>query len=178
MKPTLALLFTVALLLITAHRLPAPIQEVPESPTPAPASQITATPIAKLKPNRAAKPNVINEGSQSSTKRKAASPPTQLEQQPKFAGTWRGTLPFGLAGDLHLTLVVNNDGTSVTESGGLVGTVNFRATNDGKTVSWHSGILKEIAWALTPNPDGETALLAAKSPYIGSPSAVFRKASP
>ena len=36
MKRRLALSLTLALVLITAHRLPAPIQEVPESPTPAP----------------------------------------------------------------------------------------------------------------------------------------------
>jgi hypothetical protein len=171
-RRTLALLLALALLLITAHRLPAPIQEIPESPTPA------LDESGKPKPKRTIKPKGTSESPENSAKRKPASPSSQLEQHPKFAGTWRGTLPFGLAGDLHLTLVINNDGTSVTESGGLVGTVNFRATNDGKTVSWRSGIVKEIAWALTPNPDGQTALLAAKSPYIGSPSAVFRKASP
>jgi YARHG domain-containing protein len=36
MKRPLALLLTVTLLLIAAHRLPAPIQEIQESPTPAP----------------------------------------------------------------------------------------------------------------------------------------------
>ena len=46
MKRTLALL-TVAGLLITAHRLPAPIQEIPESPTPAPERPAKA----KRKPN-------------------------------------------------------------------------------------------------------------------------------
>jgi hypothetical protein len=172
MKPTLALLFTVALLLITAHRLPAPIQEVPETPTPGTAES------GKPKPKQTIKPKGPSESSENSTKRKAASRSTQLEQHRKFGGTWRGTLPFGLAGDLHLTLVINNEGTSVTESGGLVGTVTFKATNDGKTVSWHSGVLKEIAWALTPNPDGQTALLTAKSLYIGNPSAVFRRTSP
>jgi hypothetical protein len=171
MKQTLALLLTVALLSITAQRLLAPIQEVPESPTPAPEQS------AKPKPKRTIKPKVASEDSEKSTKRKAASPPNQL-QRPKFAGIWRGTLAFGLAGDLHLTLVINDEGTSVTESGGLVGTITFRASNDGKTVSWHSGALNAIAWTLTPNPDGQTALLTAKSVFIGSPSAVFRKASP
>ena len=172
MKRTLALLLTVPLLLITAHRLPAPIQEIPESPTPAP--EQSAKPTSK----RTTKPKATRESSETSTKRQTASPPAQLQHHPRFPGTWRGTLPFGLAGDLHLTLVVNNYGTSVTESGGLVGTVTFKATNDGKTVSWHSGVLKEIAWALTPIPDGQTALLTAKSLYIGSPSAVFRRTSP
>src|SRR4029077_4503557 len=37
---------TVALLLITAHRLPAPIQEIPETPSPTPA----VAPAAESKP--------------------------------------------------------------------------------------------------------------------------------
>jgi hypothetical protein len=172
MKEVARLCVTLLFLLVTSQRLPAPIQEVPESPTPAPEES------AKPKPKRTIKPKVTSESSESSTKRQTASSPAQLQQHPRFPGTWRGTLPFGLAGDLHLTLVVNNYGTSVTESGGLVGTVTFKATNDGKTVSWHSGVLKEIAWALTPNPDGQTALLTAKSLYIGRSSAVFRKTSP
>ncbi len=172
MKEVGRLSVTLLFLLVTSQRLPAPIQEVPESPTPAPEES------AKPKPKRTIKPKVTNESSESSTKPQTASPPAQLQHHPRFPGTWRGTLPFGLAGDLHLTLVVNNYGTSVTESGGLVGTITFKATNDGKTVSWRSGVLKEIAWALTPNPDGQTALLTAKSLYIGSPSAVFRKTSP
>jgi hypothetical protein len=165
-------LLVLAFLLATTHPLPAPIQEIPESPTPAPEQS------AKPTPKRTTKPKATRESSESSTTRQTASPPAQLQQHPRFPGTWRGTLPFGLAGDLHLTLVVNTYGTSVTESGGLVGTVTFKATNDGKTVSWHSGVLKEIAWTLTPNPDGQTALLTAKSLYIGSPSAVFRRTSP
>ena len=43
MKRVLALLFAFTFLLATAHRLPAPIQEVPESPSPTPSAAPTVT---------------------------------------------------------------------------------------------------------------------------------------
>lgn len=55
MKRTLALPLTVALLLITGHRLPAPISEVPET-TPAPKPKREAIPRPKPKPEVASKP--------------------------------------------------------------------------------------------------------------------------
>jgi TonB family protein len=45
MKPTLGLFLAASLLLITAHRLPAPISEIEEKPTPAP--QESAKPKVK-----------------------------------------------------------------------------------------------------------------------------------
>jgi hypothetical protein len=50
MKGFSVLVLTVALLLMTTHRLPAPISEVPESPTPAPEQS------AKPKPKRTSNP--------------------------------------------------------------------------------------------------------------------------
>jgi hypothetical protein len=54
---TSCVLIVAAVLLITAHRLPAPIQEVPESPTPAP--EQSANPKSKQtpKPKTAAQDN-------------------------------------------------------------------------------------------------------------------------
>jgi len=48
MRRTLNLSLTVSLLLITAQRLPAPIQEVPESPSPTPAVAPAAEPRKPL----------------------------------------------------------------------------------------------------------------------------------
>jgi hypothetical protein len=48
-KRNLVLLFTIALLLATAARLPAPIQEIPEPPSPTPA--VAPTPAAKPPPS-------------------------------------------------------------------------------------------------------------------------------
>jgi outer membrane biosynthesis protein TonB len=54
MKRTLSAPLAVLLLLITAHRLPAPIHEIPENPTPvptvAPTAQPKEPPLSKPKP--------------------------------------------------------------------------------------------------------------------------------
>jgi hypothetical protein len=70
MKRTLALLLAVAVLLITAHRLPAPISEAPET-TPTPKPKREMTPRSKPKPEATPKP--------------AATP------NRSFAGTWTGS---------------------------------------------------------------------------------------
>jgi hypothetical protein len=171
MRRTLVLLLPIALLLMAPNRLPAPIQEVPESPTPAPEQS------AKPKPK---KPQLRSKAAESEPKTKSeakrSATPT-LQGQTRFAGAWRGTLPFGIFGDLHLTLVVNNEGNAVTESGGVVGTVTFKATNDGRSVMWRSGAFNDISWNLTPNDDGRTGLLVVKSGFLtGNHSVTFEKA--
>ena len=57
MKRALHFFFFVALLLSSAHRLPAAISEIPENPTPAPEQS------AKPKPKRITKPNEAKSGS-------------------------------------------------------------------------------------------------------------------
>jgi hypothetical protein len=65
------LLLTVALLLIAPHRLPAPISEIPESPTLAPEQS------AKPKPKRTTKPKVTSESSDTFRENVSAGPQTQ-----------------------------------------------------------------------------------------------------
>jgi hypothetical protein len=62
-------LLTAALVLITAHRLPAPISEMPES-TPTPKPKREATHVSKPKPEAT---------------------PNKASSTLSFAGTWRGT---------------------------------------------------------------------------------------
>jgi cytoskeletal protein RodZ len=164
-------------LLLTTHRLPAPIQEIPESPTPAatPAPEQSAKPKVK----HAAKPKAASENSEASTKRQSSSPPPRnqptLNQDP-FNGTWIGVLnnlPF--AGNVEFTLFISASGTAVTEKSNL-GTNNFEANCDGSTMRWETG----SSWTLTPNPDGKTALVTCNSGgFFGvgafSLSTVFRK---
>jgi hypothetical protein len=71
MKQTLTLLLTVVFFLVTTHRLPAPISEILESPTPAPEQS------AKPKPKRTTKPKVTSESSDTSRENVSAAPQTQ-----------------------------------------------------------------------------------------------------
>ena len=164
MKRRLALSLTLALVLITAHRLPAPIQEVPESPAPTVAA--------------AAKPKPKSKDSELKRKPGAKSSPSPAAQGPApFTGTWRGTLPFGTFGDLHLTLVVNKEGTLITETGGVVDGSHPGAPI-GNVVTWRSGAFNAINWTLTPNADGKTASVAVRGGlFIGDYSAIFQKVS-
>src|SRR5205809_4741548 len=98
LRQTFCFLLVATFLLVTVHQLPAPIQEVPESPTPA--SEHSAKP--KLK--RTVKPKITSENSEGSTKSRAPSP-TPSPRRNLFEGTWLGTLkglPF--AGDVNYTL--------------------------------------------------------------------------
>ena len=175
MKQTPTLLLTVALLLATAHRLPAPIQEVPENPTPAP--EQSATP----KPKRTTKPKVTSESSERTSKQQThatiSAPKSESTPSNPFEGGWLGTLnnlPF--AGNVEFTLVVSAAGTAVIEKSANFGTHNFQANCDGSTMRWETG----SSWTLTPNPDGKTALVTCNNGgFFGvgafSLSTVFRK---
>ena len=130
MKGKRKVLFITVVLLLLTHRLPAPITEIPESPTPAPKQS------AKPKPKRITKPKVTT----------------------KFAGTWTGTIRFGPTLVVDYTLVINSAGSSVQEKSAQWGSHFYSATFDGKTVRWQT-LGTNSRWALTPNSDGKTSLV-------------------
>ncbi len=144
---------TAILLLVISDRLPAPIQEVPESPTPAPEQS------AKPKPKRTIKPKATGESSESSTKRQRPSPTPKIQstQQSRFAGSWAGVI-HTLMGDIAETITVNTTETAMT----------VVATSDGRTktakVERRGDTLKANfgswgSYSLTPLSDGSTALV-------------------
>ena len=151
MKRTLARFLAVALLLISAHRLPAPISEEPQ-PTPARPSRTHPPPSAT--PKRA--------------------------DPARFAGTWSGKIKIGNA-DFDITLVVNHDATSLTQRSKRVGQAAQQhahsTTASSDTLSWRGGQLDNVAWRLTPNPDGRTASAVTKTAGIEN-TAIFSKVSP
>jgi hypothetical protein len=160
-----------ALLFVTAHRLPAPIQEVPETPTPAP--QQSAMP----KPKRTIKPKVANENSESSTKRKTPAPTPRA----RFAGTWSGTVnvPNPLeGGDSNCTYVINAAENSVAETCERFNKNTSAATVNGNTISWNNGFFKEYNNALTLIGDGRTAQITITSSWGNGSGTVTRVASP
>ena|ERR1700730_4105427 len=161
MKRNLVFCLVAALLLSTAHRLPAPIQEVPESPTPVPQQS------AKPKLKRTIKPKATSESSESSTKQSNA-----------FDGTWVGTENLGgSVGNIQSTQVISGSG-AVVRSTSRLGAFTWSATCDGKTMQWSvktkygSGVR-----TFTPNNDGKTALMIFQSGDFHS-SATFSKTSP
>ena len=146
----------IALLLATAHRLPAPISDVPESPAPA------AEQSAKPKPKRAVKPKAASESSETSTKRQTSSPTpkTQATSQRKFAGTWKGTLD-----GREWVIVVDANETQGSATGGPWGIERGPTRSNQNTISW-SYVFN--SWSLTVSPANRTAQVVVH--YIGGTS--------
>jgi len=162
-----------ALLLITAHRLPAPIQEVPESPTPAP-EQGATKPKHPSKSKRRTEESEAPRTNEKSNIAEGSKSQLKKKPQERFAGAWSGTISQGLWGNVEFTLVLNAAGTSVTDKSGF-GTFTHAATSDGNMTTWQSGLLSEIRWTLTPNPDGKTALVTSRSALGVNGSATFTR---
>lgn len=146
------LLLVVALLLITAHRLPAPIVE--ESPTP--------------KAGQSAKPKHKEGGNNSdaSTMRKAQET-AKIDQSrncKNFDGKWTGTLNCGEFGAVQFTDIVSDSGTTVESSASNRNTYVFAATCTGKTIicNWTIGSNSGTTMG-TLNPDGRTAVIHEKA---------------
>lgn len=142
MNLTPRLLLIGALLVITAHRLPAPIQEIPDTPTPTP------TPTAQSQSN--ALPAMT----------------TERADPAQFAGTWTGKIKIGSAAESDVTLMVNSEATSLTQVlkrlSERVHETTHPTTISGHMLSWRGGQMGNVAWTLTPNPDDRTAVATTK----------------
>ena len=132
---TLACFIAFALLVTTAHRLPAPIQEIPQSPTPGP----TVAPAAKP--------------TKSSSK-----PKSKPSGAARFAGTWTGRITIDKFVDTDVRLVISTDGRSVAQTS-QAGVWTRPLTYDGKLLSWQTGPTNAVAWTLALNPDEQSALV-------------------
>ena len=171
---TPCLLIIAALLFVIAHRLPAPIVETEENPTPAPQES-----VSQQKSKHSAKSKPHAEQHEASNKRHESTQATQIkarkpENQSRCAGVWTGVLSFGILGTAEETLTIDSTGTVVVEKNQF-GSATHPATWDGATVRFQSGALNEIAFTLTPNADGQTAVVTADSMFISNPGAAFRK---
>jgi hypothetical protein len=177
MSAWFSVILVLVFLLVGAHRLPAPIQEVPESPTPAPEQS------AKPKPKRTVKPKA-NESSESSTKRQTPSSTPKNQATPNrnpFDGAWLGifkNIPF--YGDVEFTITITGTGTALTSKSSTFGVRTYQSTCDGTSVKWTDG---PSHGTLTPNSDGRTAVVASDNGggFFGigaySSSVIFRRVS-
>ncbi len=160
-------------LILTATHLPAPIVETPETPTPAP--EQSEAPKSKTKHSTKTRPSDFESSARSET-RPAATPKPPREGPAGFAGTWSGKISQGVLGHTPTTLTVNAAATSVELSHNLGGGMR-PVTLSGNTISWHTGIVGEIAWTLTPNGDGQTAQVTMKGLLVHD-STTFRRRLP
>src|ERR1700730_2017662 len=147
-----AIVIVIIVLVISAPRLPAPIQEVPETPTPSP----TPTPQSQPSPFPSNAP--------------------ERADPARFAGTWTGTIKIGKQGDFDVTLVVDSEATSVTQKTNRSPQRVHPTTISGRTLLWRGGDLNNVAWTLTPKPNGQAALATTKMATGVENTAIFQRA--
>jgi hypothetical protein len=171
MKLTNALircLVIAGLLVVSAHRLPAPIQEVPESPTPAPSVAPTAKPKAKPSPKPKTEPS------------ESATRPVQQQSsstRSRFAGTWVGTIPAFPTGPQDTVLTIDPRETTMLHTWtGHPPTQVAKTETKGDTIqaTFPNGVAT-YSFAVTPMPDGVTASVHMQA-FMNDFTAVFRRA--
>ena len=163
MKKLLKPSVTVALLIITAHRLPAPIVE--ESPTPSHEQP------AKPKPKRATSKNIAPDSSALRARATPAPTPTR-----RFAGTWVGTIPAFPTGPQETVLVVDANETSMAHTWvGNPPTMTVQAQVSGGTMqaTFPNGIAT-FTFSITPDPGGTTARVRLQA-FMNDNTATFRR---
>jgi hypothetical protein len=163
-RPIGGFLLSLALLLATSERLPAPISE--ESPTPAPEKSAKPKPrrLAEPKTNRSAKPSP------------SASTPSPTPSQ-KFAGTWSGIVPEVPWGNVQTELIVDPTETTMEwqESGNHKGSA--KTQRNGNTLSARIPIgFTTAVWFISPRADGITADIQMTA-FMNDDHAVFRRVS-
>lgn len=162
MSRSLRFVVVAFLILVIVHRSPALIVEPPENATPA---------VAKEAAKRSSKSK--RKSGEASQQNK---PPEPAKPKERFAGTQTGKISQGLWGNVLFSFTLAPGASQVTENSAF-GTYSHPVTSDGRTVTWNSGLLNEIAWTFTPNTDGTTARVTAKSPFGENGSAVFKRGS-
>lgn len=191
MKRTLRALFAILLFLMSANRVPAPIQEE-STPTPPPEQS------AKSKPKPLSKPKPKAEANDSATTTAKQQP---RPQQSRFAGNWVGTMPTIPWGNLESVVTVDSTETAMavswyeaTEQGGAKIHTQFKpapasargyaaanpafvqARLNGETLTaiFPAPLLGSSTWSITPQPDGTTARVRMQA-FMNSFTAIFHR---
>ncbi len=173
MRRILVPILTVALLLFAAQRLPAPIQEIPETATPAP--EQSAKPKPRTSPKAKPKPKASASPTSPATQAPSAKKPS------RFAGTWVGTIPgdrsdrFRFSPAMAIYTILTVDPTEATMSHTWTGNpptdvAKTEIVGDTIRATFHANVQSgemswgEMSWApatftfsVTPWPDGVTA---------------------
>jgi len=160
------ILVTVVFILLWVDRLPAPIVEE-EKPTP------TAQQSEAPKRKRSKRSTTTEQPSAQTETRTQATPAPAAQGPARFAGMWNGKVNQGLLGHVPTSVTVDSTATSVELNHNLGGGTR-PATINGNTISWHSGMMGEVTWTLTPNSDGQTAQVTMKGMLLND-SATFRR---
>ena len=161
-------LIVASVLFTSAHRLPAPVQELPENPSPTPGSEPSQT----TKPK---KPSVKRKSTTVTREAKKSSPVQNIGKSP-FAGKWVGTMPEVPWGNVATELTVDATGTTMQwqESGKPKGIAKTEPS--GGTLRAHFQVGVAETWSLTPLGNGTTAKVRLQA-LMNDQTAVFHRVS-
>ena len=158
-----------AVLLVFSHRLPAPIQEIPETPSPSPVPSATMTP-SKPRPARAVLATPA--------KKPETTPSPVRENAGPYTGLWSGVMYISMFGDTGYAFSIGPSQTSVKMWGtNKVTTDPISKVDDcpasigADGISWHWNMWR---WSLKPYGDGRSALVKIRGPFKNG-SAVFQR---
>lgn len=163
MNRVIRVLLPITLLLVTAHRLPAPISEAPQM-TPAPAITPRQVPFVPAT-------NVPS--------------PTPKSKPGRFVGTWTGIVRFkdpfvGGGGNQQCDFVINAEENTMIirvskPGGGTHHTATTRVVVIGNTASAKGGFLKHMSTTLTLTGDGSTGDIVVHDSIWGTSSGTVKK---
>jgi hypothetical protein len=101
------------------------------------------------------------------------------QEAARFAGTWTGRIKFGGNLDaVEFTLVINPEATSMIQSSRRFGEFTHPTTVNAGVLSWIAGPTNRNVWTLTPNPDGQTAVVKVKPVAGEEGAATFQRVEP
>jgi len=126
----------VAFLLAAVQRLPAPLHELPDAPTPTPVPKTKPAQTPKAKPT----PPQVSASPQ-------LTPP--LQKAGRFAGTWSGTMN-GDGQSYPCTVIVDPTEKKASATGPIFGNEGGAIRISGDTISW-TWMLD--SWSMTLNAD-------------------------
>jgi hypothetical protein len=157
--------FGLIILLLGARQMPAPIQEIPESPTPVPA--FTNTPKPKKSPAKPKPTPLPNEPGKTPNRSPSVQPS-------RFAGKWVGTMPEVPWGNVATELIVDPSESTMEwqESGRGKGRSVAKLNADTLQASFQVGVT--ATWSLTPQPDGATARVRLQA-FMNDQTAIFHR---
>jgi hypothetical protein len=157
-----------SILIAAAHRLPAPIQEVQESPPPALEQA--------ARPKKPTKPKLRPEAGESVANLIRQHPSSKHSP---FAGTWTGTMQTFPAGNQTTVLTVDPIATTMTVTWfGKTGSANAQLDGGTLRATFPPPAFQPQPhkWSLTPQPDGVTARVHFEC-FMNDYTSVFQKRS-
>ena len=154
-----------ALWLLTAHPVPAPIHELPEK------KAATSKPTSRTTEKSSAKSSTK---AQPPAAKPAPQPATPVTRS-RFAGTWVGTTPTVPWGNIPIVLTIDPKDTTVAMSWNGEKSRSAKAQVSGDTLQarFPAG-LTQITWSITPQPDGSTARVRMQA-FMNDFTSVFHR---